>query len=312
MFEIRIKDIIKYLDKIGHQYKFVGNQNDFITGFSTLFNYQEETITFVSSLNKFDDFAPLFKDEKIKLVIIDPTEEIHECFSNVILIEKPKKIFFSVLDHLFGEASNEDMFMKTNSNPVKSKNSFISEEAVIGENVKIGSGCVIEGDVYIGDNTNIHHNVVIRSRTKVGKNCSILSGTVIGESGFNPLKENDNSRSLIKHYGGVTIEDDVHIGDNCNISKGSIEDTIIKKGVKINKQVVLAHNVIVGEHTVFTAPTFVGGSVSIGNKCHIAATIIRNQCTIGENATLGLGSVVVKDVKAGDTVIGNPARPMVR
>ncbi|MEJ8767639.1 DapH/DapD/GlmU-related protein [Oceanobacillus sp. HCA-5259] len=312
MSKLKIKEIVNYLESTGYKFIFKGDENNLISGFSTLFNYQEGTITFVSSLNSFNDHAALFKDRKIQLIIIDPDEEIHESFTNVIRIEKPKKVFFSILDHFFTETSNEDMFMIVNNHPADSKRSFISDNALIGKNVRIGSGCVIEEGVYIGDNTNIHHNVVIRSKTKIGKNCTILSGTIIGESGFNPLKENDNSRNLIKHYGGVTIKDNVHIGDNCNISKGSIEDTIIKSGVKINKQVILAHNVRVGEHTVFTAPTFVGGSVQIGEKCHIAATVIRNQCKIGENATLGLGSVVVKDVEAGETVIGNPARPMVR
>src|SRR5699024_1675973 len=153
-------------------------------------------------------------------------------------------------------------------------------------------------------------NVVIKSGTTIGENCTVCSGTIIGETGFNPLINEQGSRMLVEHYGGVCISDDVHIGDNCSISKGTIDDTEIKNGVKLNKQVIVAHNVIIDEHTVVTAPTFINGSVKIGKGCHIAATTIRNQCKIGDNATLGLGSVVVTDVDSNQIVVGNPAKPL--
>src|SRR5699024_6387846 len=101
---------------------------------------------------------------------------------------------------------------------------------------------------------------------------------------------------MLSHYGGVTIQDNVHIGENCNISQGSIDDTVIKQGVKMNSNVRVAHNVVIGENTVITINTHICGSVVIGKNCHIAATAIRNQCKVGEGATIGLGSVVVKDV----------------
>lgn len=303
-----IDEIVDYLKSEGYKFTFSGDKAEQIRGFSTLFNYKENTVTFVSSLNNFRDYVHLFEDKKIKLIITDPTEEIYDCFSNVIQINNPKKVFFSILDQFFNNELEQDNNLVTSNRQLFNKKSYVSNDAVIGRNVKIGAGCVIEGNVYIGDNTVIHHNVVIKSNTQIGKNCTILSNTVIGESGFNPLKTDSGKREMLTHYGGVTIKDNVYIGDGCNISKGSIEDTVINDGVKMNKQVIIAHNVFVGENTVFTAPTFVGGSVKIGSNCHIAATVIRNQCKIGDGATLGLGSVVVKDVEAGDTVIGNPAR----
>src|SRR5699024_2880028 len=115
--------------------------------------------------------------------------------------------------------------------------SYISKDAILGKNVKIGVGCVIEPNVQIGDNTVLHHNVVVRSGTKIGENCIVKSGTIIGESGFNPSTQEDGTKKLLKHFGGVTIENDVHIGANCNIHKGSIEDTIIESRVKINAKV---------------------------------------------------------------------------
>lgn len=307
---VSIKDILKFLEENDFHFSFQGSEDDIINGISTLFNYQEKSMTFVSKQYRFKDYLHQFKNKKIQLIITDPSEDIFECFENVIQIEKPTNAFFSILDKFFNNNSEQDennLIDKVNN--VK-RYSYISENANIGENVKIGRGCVIEGNVNIGDNTEIHHNVVIRSKTRIGKNCTIYSGTVIGERGFNPNTQADGSRLMLNHYGGVVIEDNVHIGDNCSISKGTIDDTVIKKGVKLNTMIRVAHNCVIGENTVVTMPTFICGSVTIGKNCHIAANVIRNQCKIGDNATLGLGSVVVKDVEAGDIVIGNPARSM--
>jgi|GEM_PF-294631 len=305
---INISRILNYLDSLEVTYYFSGDKNNIVTCYSSLFEYKANSLTFVSSLNDFKDYAYDFKNTNVQLAIISNQEQHYECFQNVLKVEKPKYIFFKILSGLF-EDELENEYLSTVSNKYK-ENSFVSDDAVIHEKAKIGTGCVIEKDVEIGENTVIHHNVVIKSGTKIGKDCNVLSGTVIGETGFNPLKRDDGSRELIKHYGGITIEDDVHIGDNCSISKGTLNDTLLKREVKLNKHVVIAHNVVINKDTVFTSPTFVGGSVVIGKNCHIAATTIRNQCVIGDNAVLGLGSVVVKNVNSDVTVVGNPAKPM--
>lgn len=308
--EISINDILKFLESKNYIFSFYGDKDDVIKGFSTLFNYKEKTITFVSSLNKFSDYTDMFKEKRIQLIITDPSENINDCFINTIQVEKPKQAFFSILDQFYDSDSKDSTINEKPS--TIDKHSVVSSNASIGDNVNIGFGCVIEENVSIGNNTSIHHNVIIKSGTKIGNDCTILSGVIIGETGFNPLKEASGSRNMIKHYGGVNIGDKVHIGDNCSISKGSIDDTVISSGVKMNKQVIVAHNVFIGEHTVFTSPTFVCGSVSIGQKCHIGAVVIRNQCKIGNKAVLGLGSVVIKDVAPGTTVVGNPAKPLVK
>lgn len=306
--KVNIKEIIEFLEVNNYEFNFIGNEDDDIFGYSTLFNYREDSMTFVSSLNNFSDYRELFHDKNIQLIISDPTEDIYDCFVNVIQINNPKSLFFLILENFFEEKRSEDFELIDEESHSYKGLSYISDKAVIGENVRVGIGCVIEENVYIGDNTEIHHNVVIRGGTKIGSNCTIFSGAIIGESGFNPLKAKNHKRNLVKHYGGITIGNDVHIGDNCTISRGAIDDTVIKNGVKINKQVVVAHNVFIGENTIFTAPTFVAGSVSIGRNCHVAASVIRNQCKIGDNAVLGLGAVVIKDVPAGSTVVGNPAK----
>src|SRR5699024_7952240 len=114
-----------------------GNEDDEIKGFSTLFNYRENSMTFVSKLNNFSDYVSLFKNKNIKLIITDPTEDIFDCFENVIQIEKPTKAFFKILEKFFSEGSSGNENTLTNKvNNVKSR-SYISENATIGKNVKI-------------------------------------------------------------------------------------------------------------------------------------------------------------------------------
>ncbi|WP_055736928.1 MULTISPECIES: DapH/DapD/GlmU-related protein [Bacillaceae] len=308
--EIKIKDVLDLLTKSNYKFSFHGDRNEILEGFSTLFNYKKSTITFVSSLNKFEDHESLFKGSKITLIVADPSEAINSCFLNTIHIKNPKRAFFFILDNLFNSNLESESIRKMEVED-DNDHSFISKKAKVSVGVKVGINCIIEEDVVIGEGTVIHHNVVIRSGTKIGKNCTILSGNIIGETGFNPLKLDDGTRMMVRHYGGVTIGDNVFIGDNCSISKGAIDDTIIESGVKINKKVIVAHNVLIGKNTVITSPTFICGSVKIGSNCHIAASVIKNQCTIGDEAILGLGSVVVKNVESKTTVVGNPAKELI-
>lgn len=307
---ISVKMVSDYLFSIGLDNLVEGNSEEEIIGFSSIFNYKPGTMTFIVPERKVSDYFSSVKCNTIPLIIMSHEELSYDKFQAIIRVGDPRKAFFKVIEHFFDISSNEDITGISSNPDSYKKHSYISNNAIIGKNVKIGIGCIIEGDVVIGDNTEIHHNVVVRNKTKIGSNCTIFSGTIIGERGFNVFRYSDGTKEMIKHYGGVVIEDNVHIGDSCCISRGTIDDTVIKKGVKMNKSAIIAHNVIIGENTIITTPVFICGSVSIGMNCHIAASIIRNQVSIGDNAILGLGSVVVNNIKAGDTVIGNPAKPI--
>ncbi len=308
---MKLNDILKVLEKAKIQYKLEkedeNNMGDII-GFSSFFHYREGTVTFISPDRKFADYQEQFSDKQIALMIIGKDELIYSCFKNAIRVPYPHKAFFAIIEQCFNDSDNEEITGISSDPEIYSKYSYVSTKAVLGKNVRIGVGCVIEGNVVIGDDTEIHHNVVIRNKTKIGKRCTIHSGVVIGEYGFGYIVEKTGQKTMLKHYGGVTIEDDVHIGDNSVIIRGAIDDTVIKRGVKLNTMVHIAHNDIIGEDTLITAPCHVCGSVSIGKGCHIAGSIIRNQRNVGDKAIVGLGTVVVKDVNAGTTVIGNPAR----
>ena len=157
----------------------------------------------------------------------------------------------------------------------------------------------------------IWNNVVIVNRVTIGRDCDIHSGAVIGHDGYAYTEDALHKKTMIKHFGGVSIGDRVLIGENVCISRGTIDDTILESGVKIDALGHIAHNCWFEEDAAMAVPCSVSGSVHIGRNGYLAGTIIRNQCVIGENAFIGMGAVVVKDVPSGETVVGNPAKPFI-
>lgn len=307
---MKISSILACLDENNLEYSIERIVDCEIEGFSSLFQYKNNTLTFIVPERNFEEYEENFLERKIAFIIIGKDAKVFDCYQNVIRANSPRKLFFEILDKCFDIETDESVTGISSNSNIYRRNSYISPSAIIGNNVKIGVGCVIEGNVIIGDGTEIHHNVVIRNKTTIGKRCMIHSGVIIGEYGFGTVLNNKGGRTMIKHYGGVTIEDDVHIGDNSVIIRGVIDDTVIRKGVKMNTMVHIAHNDVIGENTMITSPIHICGSVKIGKKCHIAGSTIRNQCQVGDYATVGLGAVVVDDVDNSVIVVGNPARKM--
>lgn len=300
----------KALIKEGIPAELVGSRDAAVGGFSSLFRYRPGTMTFIVPERSFSDYAGDFGTGDIAVLILSPTEEKPAAARCAIYVDDPRKAFFTLVEAFFDSQASEEVTGISGDPEVYRKRSFISPSAVIGENVRIGVGCVIEGNVTIGDRTVIHHNVVIRNATKIGTDCTIYSGARIGERGYNYTIGENGEKHMLKHYGGVSIGNWVHIGENVCISRGAIDDTTICDGVKIDALVHVAHNCIIGKNSMILVPTSVSGSVEIGENCHIAADIIRNQAKIGDRAMLGLGSVVVKDIPENVIAYGNPARPV--
>ncbi|MEO7765945.1 MAG: UDP-3-O-(3-hydroxymyristoyl)glucosamine N-acyltransferase, partial [Ferruginibacter sp.] len=149
--------------------------------------------------------------------------------------------------------------------------SFVGENAVIGNNVKIYPQVYIGDNAVIGDNTTLFAGVKIYSETTIGKNCIIHSGTVIGSDGFRFTPENDNKK--VAQIGNVVIEDDVEIGANCAIDRATLGSTILRKGVKFDNLIHIAHNVEIGENTYFAAHGVVAGSTRIGKNCMFSGQV---------------------------------------
>ena len=160
----------------------------------------------------------------------------------------------------------------------------------------------------IGDGCRIGRGAVMMPRVRLGARVTIGAGAVIGDAGFGFAIGPDGTTRSIPHLGGVFIEDDVHIGALCTVAAGTISPTILRKGVKLDAQVHVAHNCEIGEGTVIAAQSGVAGSVVIGRGVMMGGQVgIADHVTIGDGARIAAKSGVIGDVAAGTTVAGYPA-----
>ncbi len=185
--------------------------------------------------------------------------------------------------------------------------SFVGENAVIGNNVKIYPQVYIGDNAVIGDNTTLFAGVKIYSETQIGKNCIIHSGTVIGSDGFRFNPEDNHKK--VPQIGNVVIEDDVEIGANCAIDRATLGSTILRKGVKFDNLIHIAHNVEIGENTYFAAHGVVAGSTKIGKNCMFSGQVgIVGHLNVADNTIITAQSGISKSItKKGEVFMGSPA-----
>ena len=186
---------------------------------------------------------------------------------------------------------------------------IIDSSAVIDPTASIGHFTLVEADVTIGPGTAIASHVRIHAGVTIGSDCSIGNHTSIGSSGFGFEVAADGQPIRLAHVGGVTLGDRVEIGTHVAIAQGTIKPTIIGSDVKIDDAVFIAHNVTIRDAAFVIAGASVCGGATIGMHAWISpeSTII-NKATVGDNAMVGLGAVVVSDVPENEIVAGVPAR----
>jgi UDP-3-O-[3-hydroxymyristoyl] glucosamine N-acyltransferase len=196
----------------------------------------------------------------------------------------------------------------------KGENIYIGEFAYIGGNCEIGNNVQIYPQSYIGDNviisdgSIIYPGVKIYENCKIGKNCIIHSGVIIGADGFGFSHQTDNNYMKIAQIGNVVIEDNVEIGANTTIDRATMGSTVIKKGVKLDNLIQIAHNVQIGENTVIAAQAGIAGSTKIGENCMFGGQIgISGHLNIGDNVKMAAQTGVSNNIKSDSILMGSPA-----
>ena len=195
---------------------------------------------------------------------------------------------------------------------------FVGAFTYIGERAVVGSGCKIYPQVYIGDDVVIGNNVILYPGVKVyhgcriGDNCIVHAGAVIGSDGFGFAPQPDGSYKKIPQIGVVILEDDVELGANTTIDRATMGATIIRRGVKLDNLVQIAHNVEVGTNTVMAAQVGVAGSTKIGEQCMFGGQVgIAGHRHVGNRVIVGAQSGIPNDVKDNMEIMGYPAVPKV-
>jgi len=198
----------------------------------------------------------------------------------------------------------------TGSNIYRGAFSYIGSNVKIGDNVKIYPQVYIGDNSIVGHNTILHPNVKLYAGTHVGANCVIHAGTVVGSDGFGFAPQEDGSYKTIPQLGNVLIEDNVTIGANTTIDCATLfgDSTIIRKGVKLDNLIQIAHNVEIGKNTVIAAQTGISGSTKVGENCIIAGQVgIAGHLTIANNTSIGAQAGIAKSIKdEGQKLIGYP------
>lgn len=186
---------------------------------------------------------------------------------------------------------------------------YISKTAKIGYNCKILPGALIGGEVEIGNNCYIGAGTKLVGEIHIGNNVVIRENSVIGADGLSTDRDVDGKALTMPQFGGVIIEDDVQIGALTVIARGAIDNTILKRGTKIDNSTFISHNVVLGEDTFVVGETIMFGSSSTGSQAFISGnSTIRDGRHIGNKAVVGMGSVVVRNVDDEAIVKGNPAK----
>jgi len=185
----------------------------------------------------------------------------------------------------------------------------IDAGATLGDRVTIGPGSVVGSGAQLGDDVQLYAGVTVYANVRLGRRVIIQSGARIGADGFGYVFR-DGKHDKIPHVGGCMLDDDVEVGANTTIDRGSIDDTVVGAGTKIDNLVQIAHNVRIGRLCLLMAQVGVAGSVRIEDGCILAGQVgVSGHHTIGKGATLAAQSGVFGDIPPGETWSGYPARP---
>lgn len=292
-----------------------GNPDITVSAFAKIEEGHPGAISFLAN-PKYEKY--LYETES-SIVIINETQILeHPVKCTLIRVEDAYRSFASLLE-LYASAQQEKSGYEQPVSVAASASvgenvfigafSYISENVQIGNNVKIHQQVFIGANVRIGDNTVLYPGVKIYHGCVVGCNCVLHAGTVIGADGFGFAPQTGTDYKKVPQIGNAIIEDCVEIGANTCVDRATMGSTIIRKGVKLDNLIQVAHNVEIGENTVIAAQTGISGSCKIGKNCMFAGQVgLAGHITIADGTKIGAQSGLNSSIKQpGRTILGSPA-----
>ena len=291
-----------------------GDENVTVTGAATLQEAAPGDVSFLANLKYEKDL----KNTQATVVVVG--ENVTDNSRTLIKCKDPYYAFMQIVVLLHGHREHKKIGISSRAN--------VADSAKIGDNVDIHNFVCIQADVEIGDNTRIYPNCTIGPGSKIGSDCilypnvtiydgcsignrvTIHSASVIGQDGFG-YATHDGIHHKIPQIGGVLIEDDVEIGANCAIDRGTLGDTVIGHGTKMSNLIAIGHNTCIGPNCLLVAQVGIAGSVQVGKYCIFGGQVgVVGHIKIGDNARIGAQAGVTHNIDQGQAVAGSPAMPI--
>jgi UDP-3-O-[3-hydroxymyristoyl] glucosamine N-acyltransferase len=291
-----------------------GDPNIQVTNIAKIQEANNDSVTFLSN-KKYTQYV---YSTKASILVVDSDFCTDNDINPVIIRVENAYIGFVKMLHLFNKTKEIQNGICELSNISETSNiskgvyvgsfSTISANTTLHENVKIHENVFIGENVIIGNNTVIFSGVKILNDCIIGNNCIINSNSIIGSDGFGFAADKTGAYIKIPQIGNVIIKDNVSVGALTTIDRATLGSTIIHEGVKLDNQVQIAHNVIVGRNTVIAAQSGIAGSSTIGNNCQLGGQSgVSGHLNIGDNVKIMGKSAVTNNIKSNTTVKGSPA-----
>jgi len=292
----------------------IGNPDVEVSKLSKIEEGTEGSLTFLAN----PKYKPFIYSTQASVTIVNKTFEAeNKLTTTLIKVEDAYKSFSKLLEYynqikINKSGIEQPSFISESSTIGKNVYigafSYIGEHVTISDNVKIFPGTYLGDNVTIGENTVFFAGVKIYSDCIIGSNCVINSGVIIGADGFGFAADNKGEYSKVPQTGNVIIEDFVDIGATTTIDRATLGSTVIRKGVKLDNQIQIAHNVEIGRNTVIAAQTGIAGSTKIGENCQIGGQVgIIGHLTIGNNVKIQAQSGITRTIKDNEILQGSPA-----
>lgn len=292
----------------------VGNPDVEVSKLAKIEEGTEGTLTFLAN----PKYTPYIYSTKSSITIVNNDFEPENSISTTLIKVEDAYKAFSTLLHYYNQVKMNKVGIEQPSviseSATYGENLYLGAFSYLGDNVQIGDNVKVYPNSYIGDNVQIGNNVVIFSGAKIysdcviGNNCVINSGAIIGADGFGFTPNEKGEYNKVPQTGNVILEDNVDIGAGTTIDRATLGSTVIRKGVKLDNQIQIAHNVEIGKNTVIAAQTGIAGSTKIGENCQIGGQVgIVGHINIGNNVKVQAQSGIGRNVKDNEVLQGSPA-----
>ena len=295
-----------------------GNASVKVSDFSKIEEGKPGTLSFLSN----PKYTQYIYDSQASIILVNKTfvaeKEVTATLIRVNDSYASLAMLLSLVDQMKPKKTGISSQAAISENAEIAENAYIAPFVYIGEGVKIGknvriyAGCSVDDGSQIGDNVCLYAGVKIYNDCVIGNNCILHAGVVIGSDGFGFAPTEDGSYKKIPQMGNVVLEDDVEIGANTTVDRATMGSTIIRKGVKLDNLVQIAHNVEVGDNTVIAAQTGISGSTKLGKNCTLGGQVgIAGHLQFADGTIIGAQAGVGGSIKEPNQKIqGSPAISM--